>query len=150
MRPLPSEAGVKRNKRQARVYTTGTAEETPNGQRRLRLASATNAAVPAYVELGLPLHTYHLPHWRRSGSLPCSRARAPVHANPFQISRFPTFLEKVRERRGNRAIENLRVEFTTEMEREVCEGYSHRRKGEERWEEGETWSNLLARLYRYD
>lgn len=105
------------------MYTTGTAEETPNGQRRLRLASATNAAVPAYVELGLPLHTYHLPHWRRSGSL----ARAPIHANPFQISRFPTFLEKVRERRGNRAIGNLRIEFTTEMEREVCEGYSRGR-----------------------
>lgn len=43
------------------MCTTGTTEETPNGQRRLRLASATNAAVPAYVELGLPLHTYHLP-----------------------------------------------------------------------------------------
>lgn len=43
------------------MCTTGTTEETPNGQRRLRLASATNAVVPAYVELGLPLHTYHLP-----------------------------------------------------------------------------------------
>lgn len=69
------------------MYTTGTAEETPNGQRRLRLASATNAAVPAYVELGLPLHTYHLPHWRRSGSL----ARAPIHRTQI-LSKSLVFL----------------------------------------------------------
>lgn len=119
-------AGVKRNKRQARVYTSGTAEETPNGQRRLRLASATNAAVPAYVELGLPLHTYHLPHWRRTSS--CARARARMHRSPFpNLSAIR--LVYLGKERGKFLTAKFRLNSRRRWEEGVCSREKREEKG---------------------